>query len=326
VLHRLSDKVTPYKEAVEEARQLCFLLQAPAVVWEYVPPGQNKWQSFTRDDIAKIDRWCQEGGEPNIEVQLDGHGKYIVDMEQLRMQKKNPGMGFQGGNAIQPVRRRDMGPRMTQLFEKAELTEVEARDLMAKLKQKMDRVTEEVTKHAEGPQEADCQEVGEVYTWPMCNVCTFMNEVTGTHCEMCQTAAPPAIVNPFADMSEKTWICDKCDCRNADNSTGCIYCGMLNPWLQGLGNAEYLGGNFSMSYQAGYGFGGKSGAGSKGIDKQKVFDTVVGSQGPFITRTITTTALRVELEELIGQLKRGEDVSCASPDRPLVVNPRYDTH
>ena len=66
---------------------------------------------------------------------------------------------------------------MTQLFEKAELTEVEASDLMAKLKEKMDRVTDEVTKHAESPQEADCVEVGEVYTWPMCNVCTFMNEV-----------------------------------------------------------------------------------------------------------------------------------------------------
>lgn len=88
---------------MEEARQLCCLLQAPAEVWEYVPPGQNKWRSFSQDDIAKICRWCKEGGEPNIEVSVESHGKFIVDMEQLRMQKKNPGMGFQGGNAIHPV-------------------------------------------------------------------------------------------------------------------------------------------------------------------------------------------------------------------------------
>ena len=78
----------------------------------------------------------------------------------------------------------------------------------------------------------------------------------------------------------------------------------------------------SMTTQAGYGFGGKSGHGSGAINKQKVFDTVIGSQGPFITRTITTTALREELEDLITRMKNGEDVTCSRDE--LRVNPRYD--
>eukprot|EP00656_Telonema_subtile_P051688 TRINITY_DN7018_c0_g1_i1.p1 TRINITY_DN7018_c0_g1~~TRINITY_DN7018_c0_g1_i1.p1 ORF type:complete len:599 (-),score=163.82 TRINITY_DN7018_c0_g1_i1:76-1872(-) len=227
VLHRLSDKVTPYKEAVEEARQLCFLLQAPAVVWEYVPPGQNKWHSFSRDDIAKIERWCQEGGEPTVEVHLDGHGKYIVDMEQFRMQKKNPGMGFQGGSAIQPVRRRNLGTCVSKLYETASLTQAQAAELLAKLQEKLDAVTALVTKHAETSVEESGDGV-EACSWPICGVCTFMNEVTASHCEMCQTQAPPAIANPFADMSDKHWVCDKCDSKNPDNATGCMYLSLIH--------------------------------------------------------------------------------------------------
>eukprot|EP00658_Telonema_sp_P-2_P012346 TRINITY_DN14706_c0_g1_i3.p1 TRINITY_DN14706_c0_g1~~TRINITY_DN14706_c0_g1_i3.p1 ORF type:complete len:554 (+),score=173.70 TRINITY_DN14706_c0_g1_i3:54-1715(+) len=151
VIARLNDKVTPYKEAIQEARQLCCLLQAPAVVWEYVPPGQNKWQTFSKDDIAKIERWCKEGGEPNIEVRLNSHGSYIVDMEQLRMQKKNPGMGFQGGNTIHPVRRRDMRSRLRQLFDAADLTQTKASELLATLQDRFDKITEQVEARAAEP-------------------------------------------------------------------------------------------------------------------------------------------------------------------------------
>ena len=100
---RLADKVTPYKAAVEEARQLCFMFQTPGIVWEYVPEGQNKWRQFGLDDIAKIEKWClDKQGEPYINVRINSVD-HVVDMEQMRMSKLKAGMGFQGGGKICPV-------------------------------------------------------------------------------------------------------------------------------------------------------------------------------------------------------------------------------
>ena len=46
--------------------------------------------------------------------------------------------------------------------------------------------------------------------------------------------------------------------------------------------------------------------------------------GPFITRTISTTELREELEDLIRRVQAGEDVTAQETEEHLVVNPRFD--
>lgn len=75
------------------------------------------------------------------------------------------------------VRRRDMGKRMHELFDKAELTEAQASELLAQLQSRYDSVKAAVTKQAE---EANTDDQGEQVvkcTWPQCHVCTYVNEV-----------------------------------------------------------------------------------------------------------------------------------------------------
>ena len=70
-----------------------------------------------------------------------------------------------------------MGKRMQELFDKAELTEAQASELLAQLQAKYDAVKAAVTKHAEKANTVDTEEPASEFTWPQCHVCSYINEV-----------------------------------------------------------------------------------------------------------------------------------------------------
>eukprot|EP00658_Telonema_sp_P-2_P080971 TRINITY_DN8170_c0_g3_i8.p1 TRINITY_DN8170_c0_g3~~TRINITY_DN8170_c0_g3_i8.p1 ORF type:complete len:2166 (-),score=571.50 TRINITY_DN8170_c0_g3_i8:147-6644(-) len=96
ILDRMRSNWSPLEDAIGSVKQLLQVMAAPAVRWEYAYYNSDYWEPFDESTSAEIEA-AKLFGRSRLKVATKSHGQWYADLDQLKMNKLQPGMGHQSG-------------------------------------------------------------------------------------------------------------------------------------------------------------------------------------------------------------------------------------